>query len=762
MLRALLGSLRLRLVLLVLVAGVPALALILYGYSEERALLVERAEQQTLAVARLVRDDYQHLLQRSHGLLAALARLPEVRSGEAEACGAFLADLMDRFPSYLNLGVTAANGDVVCSAAPLRTPVNLAARPDIRQALTTRTFAIGTYEVSRITGRAALGVAFPVLADGRDIRGAVFADLDVASLGDLVHKTEFPADAVFVLLDAEGRVLAYAPDGSERIDQRLSLVALLRTVVAQTGAGTVHTADVDGQPRVVAATTIDDGDAYVVIGLPEEALLAGANAALRRNLLLLGLVTVLLVLGAWGFGHVFVARQIGAVVHAAERLAAGDFTARTGLGHGPGELGELARAFDDMAATLERHEQELREAQRRLEVAQEHLLRQERLRALGQMASGVVHDFNNALTPMLGFAELLRDRPEMVSAPDKLRAAIEQIITAARDAAEIVARLRAFYRPRDEEEAFTTVDLSALAREALEASQPRWAGEALRRGVEIRVVQEWGELPEVALMPGDVRQALVNLIFNAVDAMPQGGTLTLRTYAGAPRPTTWPLVAYGDLPRPCVVVEVSDTGTGMAADSLARCIEPFFTTKGESGSGLGLASVYGTVERHGGRLEIASAPGEGTTVRLCLPAAQQAQPAPEAAALPARHGPLRILVVDDEAPVRAFLAAALQADGHVVVEAASAREALGVLEREWVDLVVTDHGMPDLLGPELASRVKERWSGVPVVLCTGYSDELPADLPLVAVDEILTKPVHLSALRRALARAMAAIRGEQA
>ncbi len=261
-----------------------------------------------------------------------------------------------------------------------------------------------------------------------------------------------------------------------------------------------------------------------------------------------------------------------------------------------------------------RSEDELRESKRNLERAMQELraahdqvVQQERLRALGTMASGIAHDFNNALAAILGFTELLCNRPETLADTKKTLRYLQMMNTAAQDAGVVVNRLREFYRQREEGEVFAPVDLNKLIEQAVSLTQPKWKNQAEAKGVTIQVVTEFERIRPVAGSEADLREALTNLIFNAVDAMPQGGTITVRTRSANSR----------------VIMEVADTGMGMTEDVRQRCLEPFFTTKGDRGTGLGLSMVYGILQRHLGSVEIDTALGKGTTFRLSLPAAQE-------------------------------------------------------------------------------------------------------------------------------------------
>jgi signal transduction histidine kinase len=257
----------------------------------------------------------------------------------------------------------------------------------------------------------------------------------------------------------------------------------------------------------------------------------------------------------------------------------------------------------------------LRAAHRDLQAAQAQAIERERLRALGEMASGIAHDFNNTLALIVGVGELLA-LPGGLDDPAAVREHLALVRTAAKDAAGTVSRLREVFRARDPGEPAAPVDLNAVAALAVALTQFKWKDQAQTRGAAVRVATDLRAVPAVAGDEAALREALTNLILNAVDALPAGGTVTLRTRTEGAH----------------AVLEVADSGTGMTAEVRRRCLEPFFTTKGERGTGLGLGMVHGTVRRHEGTLEIDSAPGAGTTVRLRLPRRRAA-----AAAAARRH-----------------------------------------------------------------------------------------------------------------------------
>ena len=415
----------------------------------------------------------------------------------------------------------------------------------------------------------------------------------------------------------------------------------------------------------------------------------------------------------------------------------------------------LARLADQAAIAIAnaRLFQNQQQAYRELAQAQEELVRSEKLRGLGQMAAGIAHDLNNTLATILGQAELLRLRARQPELQDGL----QTLLTATTDGAQVVRRLQDFARQRGSGP-LAPCSLSDLVAETIEITRPRWREEPRRKGVVIEVSAELGGLPPVQGNPAEIREVLTNLIFNAVDAMPGGGNLrfTGRVCAdlGDRRPEGPPDTVVAAAPgRPelphWVEVAVSDTGIGMTEEVQRRIFDPFFTTKGLHGTGLGLSAVYGIMERHGGQIDVASAPGKGATFRLRFrPAGEVPQVALRVApsVLPSR----RILLVDDDAAVRQTLAALLRASGHEVIEVDSGAAAVDWLTATSVDLVITDLGMPQVTGWDVARAAKARRPDLPVVLLTGWGDQAEASAD-AGVDRVLAKPVPRSAVLAVIA-----------
>jgi PAS domain S-box-containing protein len=398
-----------------------------------------------------------------------------------------------------------------------------------------------------------------------------------------------------------------------------------------------------------------------------------------------------------------------------------------------GRLTEAWGVFHDLSQLL-LLTRELKRKAEELQQAQAMLVQQERLKALGQMASGISHDIGNALVPLLAYAELLEEHPD-----PKVREWGRQIGMAAEDIMHIVQRLRAFYRPRDPNEVLEPVDLNEIVRQVVDLTKPRWYDMPQREGITIDMSLEMDEnLPTIGGIAAELREALTNLIFNAVDAIvakgETEGTITIRTGRR----------------NGFVFLEVTDTGIGMDEETKRRCMEPFFTTKGEKGSGLGLMMVYGTMRRHEGQIEIESELGKGTTFRLLFPlreAEAKESEEEEAKELP----PLRILLVDDDPRVRRILGELIKSWGHTVVIAEDGFNALDAFlvafrSGQPFDVVITDLGMPRMNGAELVRRIREHDRQVPIIIVTAWGKEhfVPE------ADAILSKPVHSQDLKSAL------------
>ncbi len=401
----------------------------------------------------------------------------------------------------------------------------------------------------------------------------------------------------------------------------------------------------------------------------------------------------------------------------------------------------------ERTAELSQTLHELENTVHQLRSTQQQVIQHERLSALGAMAAGLAHDFNNALSLILGYSELLQgdlsDSPQKARADDYLG-----IITdAAQDAAKMFGRLRSFYRPVDASQQKRPVDVNALIEQALALTKPRWHAQSLNQGITITAEPDLAPgLPLVTADDSELREMLTNLIFNAVDAMPEGGSLRVSTR----------LEPSGNGADEQLVLEVADTGTGMSEETRRRCLEPFFTTKGDEGTGLGLAMVYGAVQRHGGTIDLQSTLGVGTSFTLRLPLQPPEGQLIQDALLHADSRPLRVLAVDDQPAFIEVLQRYLSADWHTVVTATGGEEALEKFRAGEFDLVITDKAMPGVNGEMLADAVKAESPHTQVILLTGFGGLNKLSETLTpAVDLVVNKPVTSAILRASIAQVMA-------
>jgi signal transduction histidine kinase len=391
----------------------------------------------------------------------------------------------------------------------------------------------------------------------------------------------------------------------------------------------------------------------------------------------------------------------------------------------------------------------LQKAYDELRQTQQVVVQQERLRALGQMASGVAHDVNNALSPVVAYSEiLLMTLPDL---PDESKRYLEIIKQAGEDIAKIVARMREFYRRRSDSEPLDEVDINQSIQEVVELTRPRWRDISQRDGISIQIQQNLERpLPLLLSDSTEIREALINLVFNAVDALPKGGTITLTTRC-LPAPVS---DHNGATTGHWLQVEVKDNGIGMDEKIRQRCLEPFFSTKTlHGGTGLGLAMVYGMVQRHEGNIEIDSAPGHGTCIRLTLPIREKTSPTVRENLPSVQAGrSLHVLCIDDDEPVRELLNDCLTHFQHRVSTAASGEEGLAVfraarLKNQPFDVVVTDLGMPKMDGHQLARAIKAESPRTPVVMMTGWGAMMKEDGESAPeVDALVGKPPQIQEL----------------
>ncbi len=383
--------------------------------------------------------------------------------------------------------------------------------------------------------------------------------------------------------------------------------------------------------------------------------------------------------------------------------------------------------------SLEAANTELEKSVEELRKTQLALVQKERLTALGEMVGGISHDFNNVLVPITSYCSILLDQPEIDGVERQELLTI--VKTAAEDAARIIERLQAFTRSTDASKNSETIDIDETIQDAVAMAEPRWKvrDDPDQRGIE--VFTQLGNVGTTVGNPPEIRQALINLIFNAVDALPDGGEIRVSSRT------------EDDL----ICIEIADNGTGMSKETLSNCQKPFFSTKAEKGTGLGLAMANNTALSHSGRLEIESTPETGTTVRIFLSRKTLNDPLSHRDD-PERSLPsdLRILLVDDDEAVIKAHAAMLRHIGYSSKTCCNPLDALELASAENFDLVITDFRMPELSGVELAQRVRAASPQTRILLLTGFEGGLAEYPDLSFIDQVLRKPVRKTDLLKAV------------
>jgi CheY-like chemotaxis protein len=364
---------------------------------------------------------------------------------------------------------------------------------------------------------------------------------------------------------------------------------------------------------------------------------------------------------------------------------------------------------------------------------------------MGEMASGVAHDFNNLLAVILGNIQLLLHQFDRLS-PEEIRERLKTIEQSSKDGAETVRRIQEFSGMRRDKE-FTPLSLNELITDVINVTQPRWKEQTQKKGIQVELVRNLGKIPKILGNPSELREVMTNIVFNAVDAMPNGGGITITTSIQA---EDW------------VEMRIADTGIGMAEEVRKRVFDPFFTTKGVTNTGLGLSVSYGIIKRHGGEILVESEPGKGTTFIIHLPTGYADEVPDEKAVRTVPVTPVvlqgvgaRILVIDDEDSVRKILYQMLKAKGYQVVVASNGQEGIEKFKEEPFDLVFTDLGMPKMSGWEVGQTLKRINPKVPVALITGWGVELNKDkMKESGIDLVVSKPFNFDQVVGLVSEAM--------
>lgn len=737
-------SIRARLLLIALLATlVPALLVLVHSIEDRQAIIAgDRQRLATLAQDRA--DDLRERILGTAQLHFGLARARDLDSDDRAACSAFLSEVREAYPQYTGILTIRPDGRLFCDSLRTGRELDLNNRDYFRRALTTRGEVVLEPTFGRLTGRAVMQVAYPARNAQGELRFVLLASLDLDTIAAFGGQNV--PGARLLILDDKGLVLAVSPAEAAgfKPGESLAGTALWRFAGSAAGAAEAEIPMPGGE--LIHWARADTGGIsgariHVLAGAPHDAIVAPADSRHAQDIAALALIAFGMFLAVWLLAELAIRRPISRMTAMAQRLAEGDLSARIGPPLPRGELGTLMSVMDQAAQSLQTQHEDIARLNSRL-------MQSQRMEAIGQLTGGVAHDFNNLLTVVLGNADLLAE----LSADDPARRQLaEMIVEAAQRGASLTQQLLAFARKQPL--APSVVDVNQRV-----ASLDPMLRRTLGEHIEIELVRGAGLWPAM-VDPAQLENALLNLCLNARDAMPTGGKLTLET-ANAALDQRYADQHPEVVPGQYVMLAVSDTGSGIAPENLARVFEPFFTTKEKGrGTGLGLAMVYGFARQSAGHVSIYSEPDHGTTVKLYLPRAA-GKPGADAAAAgepSVRGGAETVLVVEDDEPVRQLACHELRALGYHVLEAGSGAEAMRIVEGDApIDLLFTDVVMPGgMSGRQLVDAAQAARPGLRVLYTSGYTENaIVHHGRLDAGVMLLAKPYRRADLARAIRSAL--------
>jgi signal transduction histidine kinase len=780
LLSSLLGNLMIRLAVLVLVATLPAVGVLAYLQQELRDDHRQRMGQEALRQAELFNADLNSVVEGARQLSLAISDMPMVQTGDA-ACRTRMIELDDELPAYAVMQVVTSDGRIICTSDSEPEQLSAEAKGRLRATIGKGSFDIGVYLPATPSHGAIVPICLPfTMADGQ--RAVIMLGLSVDWLAEHLSTLKRPSDSTIGIADRNGTTIARYPEHASFVGKPFPSNVL--PFVSAPYAGTAVVTGYDGMGRLIGFVPPTEARGlFVSIGMSLPAMMADIDDAARRGTILIAIGTALSFLVALVLGHYFMRRPTTALLSAAQRWSSGDLSARAQLHESSAtEFGRLSAAFNGMAEALGRQRAEMQElnatlesrvAERTRELTESRnhlqiemaereksdasLRRSHKLQAIGQLAGGVAHDFNNLLTAVIGALDLLRRR--LPTSQKGLVGLVDNALQVAERGSKLTGQLLAFSRRSALVPAPTDLNATVTALSTL-------LGSTLDRSISIQT-NLTEDLWPAMVDPNQIDAAILNLAINARDAMPEGGVLTITTHnlpVGIGGTTNARCPGCLLTGQPCsvakmasvppgdyVAVRVTDNGTGMSPEVLARVFEPFFTTKGPgNGTGLGLAQVHGLAVQSGGDVCIESTLGEGTTVTLLLP---RAASLPSARSKVTRLEPrrsARVLLVDDDKDVLNMIADMVSERGYTVELANCGAEALEMLKTATFDVMLADYNMPGMKGVELIERAKKLYPKMKYLLMTGHAEL--KDGEMLGSVSVLRKPFRIAALDERLAQ----------
>ena len=598
-------SLRTRLLILVIAAMLVPAVLVGLRFVQNRASEIKTALVNLSAMANDISNDLDEKIQGTAQLLYGLARARDLDTRDRAACSAFLSAVREEYPQFTGILTIEPDGGLFCDSLQSDRSLDLRDRDYFQQARLATGIVTLQPAFGRLTGISVLQIAYPVRSESAELKFVLLASLNLQKFADYQSLREAVGGGEILLVDKKGVVLVAPTEyRTEPPGASIANSELFRFAAAPAGEPYREATDAGGRAYVWVAArspSIRDAGLHIMVGLPKDSLVATANRRLYEDMAILAVAVLLLLAGVWFLATVGIGRQVGRLAAMATKLGLGDLSARIAPPFPRGELGGLMTLLNGTADSLERQRAAIDDLNQKLRQSQ-------KMEAMGQLTGGVAHDFNNLLTVILGNAEHIA---EQLATHTELRSFAEGILTAAERGAELTRSLLAFSRKQPLMPKDIDIGQQVLGMEQL-----------LRRTLGEHIECEFlldRDLWLASVDPGQLTSALLNLVLNARDAMPEGGRLTVEI-RNASLDKAY-VEQHGDIgPGAYVMVAVTDTGTGMTPDVAARAFEPFFTTKDVGkGTGLGLSMVYGFAQQSGGSMQIDSTLGRGTAITLFFP-----------------------------------------------------------------------------------------------------------------------------------------------
>jgi signal transduction histidine kinase/CheY-like chemotaxis protein len=718
------SSIKNKLAMLILFAVMPCLAILLYSGLEQRRERIETAKSDVSLLTRTMAEAQKGITQSTKQILSTLSLLPAIQSGDASECNPLFRAMLEQNPNFDNIALVDLSGQVIASGKTF-TEINLADRKHVKEALAKKDFAVGEYIITRVgTANPAFTFAYPVLDKEDNLRNILTAAIKLDVFAGFYDVTTLPEKSFLAVTDHNGIRMFYYPaqKNTNPIGQPIQAKPWN---IASNGAreGLFFASGSDGLRRILAYEKLylsDESTPYLYVwtGIPENHIIRPANAALTRNVLLLILATVVSLLISWAIGRKTLISPIQLLVTLTRKFSQGDFEARIEQKTQTGEIAILTEAFHNMAKTLAEKTQ-----------LEEQYRQTQKMEAIGQLAGGVAHDFNNMLGVILGYAELALTE---VDQSHPLYNKLKEIEKAALRSADITRQLLAFARKQ-------TIEPKVLnLNETVEGML-----KMLRRliGEDINLTWQPGDdLWPVKVDPAQIDLVLVNLCINGRDAIAGIGRMTVQT-ENSILSEEYCAAHTECVPGEYVRMTVTDSGCGIDKLTLSQIFEPFFTTKGVGeGTGLGLATVFGAVRQNNGFINVSSGLGLGTSFTIYLPRyhGDTKQADKELAPPPVMRGKATILLVEDEAAILSMTMAMLKKLGYAVLPAGSPEEAIRRAADFFgeIDMLMTDVIMPGLNGRDLADLLLEDYPQMRCLFMSGYTADI------ISNHEVLDKDVY--------------------